>query len=53
MKEDPLVYGAEFVLVFLAKARRTASIQEGLECLGFHYLSLEGEHYFGIVVELM
>ena len=29
-KQDPVVYGAEFGVVFLAKGPRTASIQEGL-----------------------
>ena len=33
MKEDSVVYGAEFGVVFLAKGPRTASIQEGLDCL--------------------
>ena len=35
-KQDPVVYGAEFGVVFLAKCSRTASIQEGLDCLGLH-----------------
>ena len=34
-KQDPVVYGAEFGVVFLAEGRRTASIQEGLDCLGY------------------
>ena len=29
-KQDPVVYGAEFGVVFLAKGPCTASIQEGL-----------------------
>ena len=32
-KQDPVVYGAEFGLVFLAKGSRTASIQGGFDCL--------------------
>ena len=32
-KQNPVVYGAEFGGVFLAKGPRTASIQEGLDCL--------------------
>ena len=32
-KQDSVVYGAEFGVVFLAKGPRTASIQEGLDCL--------------------
>ena len=35
-KQDPVVYGAEFGVVFLAKGPRTASIQEGLDCLCFY-----------------
>ena len=34
-KQDPVVYGAEFGVVFLAKGPRTASIQEGLDWLDF------------------
>ena len=33
-KEDPVVYRSEFNVVFLAKGPCTASIQEGLDCLG-------------------
>ena len=33
-KQDPVVYGTEFGVVFLAEGPRTASIQEGLDCLG-------------------
>ena len=51
-KQNPLVYGAEFGVVFLAKGPRTASIQEGLDCLGLYYSGLEGECYFRLVVEL-
>ena len=32
-KQDPVVYGAEFEVVFLAEGPRTASIQEGLDYL--------------------
>ena len=35
-KQDPVVYGAEFGVVFLAKGPRTASTQEGLDCFGLH-----------------
>ena len=51
-KQDPVVYGAEFGIVFLAKGSRTASIQEGLDCLGLYHSGLEGERYFRLVVEL-
>ena len=32
-KQDPVVYGAEFVVVFLAEGLRAASIQEGLSTI--------------------
>ena len=51
-KQDPVVYGAEFGVVFLAKGPHTASIQEHLDCLGLHHSGLEGERYFRLVVEL-
>ena len=51
-KQDPVVYGAEFGVVFLAKGPRTASIQEGLDCLGLYYSGLEGQRDFRLVVEL-
>ena len=51
-KQDPGVYGAEFGVVFLAKDPRTASMQEGPDCLGLYHSGLEGEHYFRLVVEL-
>ena len=41
-KQDPVVYGAEFGIVFL-EGPRTASIQEGLDCLGLYHLGLEGD----------
>ena len=51
-KQDPVVYGAEFGVVFLAKGPRTASIQEGLDWLGLYYSGLEGQRDFRLVVEL-
>ena len=51
-KQDPVVYGAEFDIVFLAKGPRTASIQEGVDCLGLSHSGLEGERYFRLIVEL-
>ena len=51
--QDPMAYGAEFSVVFLAKGPRTASIQEGLDCLGLYHSGLEGERYIRLVVELM
>ena len=52
MKQDPVVYGGEFGVVFLAKGPRNASIQEGLDCLGLYHSGLEGERYFRLVVKL-
>ena len=51
-KQDPVVYGLEFGVVFLAKGPRTSSLQEGLDCLGLYHSGLEGERYFRLVVEL-
>ena len=46
-KRDSVAYGAEFgVVVFLAKGPRTASIQEGLDCLRLNHSGLEGERDF-------
>ena len=50
--QDPVVYRAEFGVVFLAEGPRTASIQEGLDCLGPYHSGLERERYFRLVVEL-
>ena len=51
-KQDPVVYGAEFGVLFLAEGPRTASIQEDLDCLGLHHSGVEGERYLWLVVEL-
>ena len=51
-KQDSVVYGAEFGVVFLAEGPRTASIQEGLDCLGLNHSGLEGERGFRLAVEL-
>ena len=52
-KQDPMVYGVEFGVVSLAKGPRTASIQEGLDCLDlFYYSGLERKRDFRLVVEL-
>ena len=50
--QDSVVYGAEFGVVFLVEGPSTASMQEGLDCLGFYHSGLEGERYFRLVVEL-
>ena len=52
-KQDSVVYGAEFGVVFLAKGPRTASIQEGLDCLRLNHSGLEGERDFRLVVVLL
>ena len=51
-KQEPVVYGAKFGVVFLAGGPRTASIQEGLDCLGLYHSRLEGERYFWLALEL-
>ena len=50
--QDLVVYGAEFGVVFLAKGPRTASIQDGLDCLRLNHSGFEGERDFRLVVEL-
>ena len=51
-KQDSVVYGAEFGVVFLAEGPRTASIQESLDCLGLYHSGLEGERHSRLAVEL-
>ena len=51
-KQDPVMYGAAFVVVFLAEGPRTASVQESIGCLGLYHSGLEGERYFRLVVKL-
>ena len=51
-KQDLVVCDAEFCVVFLAEGPRTASIQEGSDCLDLYPSDLEGEGYFRLVVEL-
>ena len=50
-KQDSLVYGAEFGVVFMA-GPRTVSVQEGLGCFGLYSSGLEGERGFRLVVKL-
>ena len=52
VKRNPVVYRAEFGVVFLAEGSRTASLQEGLDCLGLYHSGFGGEHDFRLVVEL-
>ena len=51
-KQDTVVYGVDGV-VCLAKGPCPASIQEGLDCLGFYHSGLKGERHFRLVLELM
>ena len=52
-KQDPVVYGTKFGVVFLAEGPRTASIQEGFDCFGLYHPDLERERDFRLAVELM
>ena len=45
-KQDPVVHGTNFGVVFLAEGPRTASIQEGFDCFGFCHPGLERERDF-------
>ena len=40
-KQDPVAYGADLGVVLPAEGPRTASIQEGLDCLGLYHSDLE------------
>ena len=51
-KQDSVVYGTKFGVVFLAEGPRTASIQKGFDCFGLYHPGLEGECDFRLVVEL-
>ena len=48
-KQDPVVYGTKFGVVFLAEGPRTASIQEGFD---LYHPGLERERDFRLAVEL-
>ena len=51
-KQDPVVDGAEFGVVFLTEGPRTASTEGDLDCLGLYHSGLEEQSYFWLVVEL-
>ena len=51
-KQDPMVYGTKFGVMFLAEDPCTASIQKGFDCFGLYHSGLEGERDFRWVVEL-
>ena len=46
-KQDSVVYGAKFGVVFLSKGPRTASIQEGIICLRLNHSGLRESATFG------
>ena len=51
-KQDPVVYGAEFGVVFVTKGPQSASMKEGFGFLGLSHSCREGERYFRLVAEL-
>ena len=51
-KQNPVVYGTKFGVVFLAESPRTASIKEGFDCSGIYHPGLERERDFWLAVEL-
>ena len=46
-KQDSVVYGTKFGVVFPAEGPRTASIQKGFDCFGFYHPGLERGATFG------
>ena len=51
-KQDPVVYGTKFGVVFLAEGSRTASIEKGFDCFGLYHPGLERGRDFRVAVEL-
>ena len=51
-KQNLVVYGTTFGVVFLAEGPRTASIQKGCDCFVLYHQGLERERDFRLVVEL-
>ena len=49
-KQDPVVCGAKFGVVSLAEGPRSASLQNGLDCLSLYHSGLKGERYFRLVI---
>ena len=50
-KQDPVVYGTKFGVVFLAGGPRTAYIHtEGFDCFGLYHPGLEKERDFRLAV---
>ena len=52
VKQDPVVYGMKFGVVFLAEVPRTTSIQKGFDCFDLYHPGFERERDFPLVVEL-
>ena len=50
-KHHPVMYVAEFGVIFLVKSSRTASKRQGLDCLGLNRSGLEVERHFRLVIE--
>ena len=51
-KQDSVVYGTKFGVVFLAEGPRTASIQKSFDCFGLYHPGLERERDLRLAVEL-
>ena len=51
-KQDPVVYGTKFGVVFLVEDPRTASIQKGFDCFDLCYRGLERKYELRLVAEL-
>ena len=51
-KQDPVVYGTKFGVVFMAEGPRNASIPKGFDYFGLYHPDLEREHDFRLAVEL-
>ena len=51
-KQDMVVYGTKFGVVFLAEGPCTASIQKSFGCFGLYHPGLDRERDFRLAVEL-
>ena len=51
-RQDSVVYGTKFGVVFLTEGPRTASIQKGFDCFALYHPGLERERDFRLAVEL-
>ena len=50
-KQDAVVYGTKFDVVFLAEGPRTASLQKGFDCFGLYHPGLERERDFRLAIK--